>query len=52
MTDCPVCGLPAELIQEWYEGVRTDPVARVIVRCPSNHWVAMNRSELPVESPS
>ena len=52
MTDCPVCGLPAEVMQEWDEGPRDRKVARIIIRCPMNHWVAMNRSELPVESPS
>ena len=52
MTDCPVCGLPTELVREWYEGPRTDPTTRVLIRCPLNHWIAMNRSELPVESPS
>ena len=50
MMDCPVCGLPAELVHEWNEGPRSNRVARALIRCPSNHWVAMNRSELPAES--
>ena len=41
--DCPVCGIPSEVVRIWTER----GVERAIVRCLMNHWVALDLSELP-----
>jgi len=45
MTDCPVCGLPAEIASLWKERGG----ARALIRCPMNHWVALNKDEIATE---
>jgi len=45
LVDCPVCGLPSEPVQVWVEQRDGGKVPRILVRCPSFHWVAMDRVE-------
>lgn len=48
MIDCPVCGAPAEITRTWPERPpgSVTPVTRVLIRCVSYHWVAMNEAEV------
>jgi hypothetical protein len=51
LVDCPTCGLPAEITQQFTLGGAPEPVAHVRIVCVRRHWYTLPLDMLPVNPP-